>query len=92
MPYGDAACDADGMGCNRGLVQAAGAIRTRVAGLPSGGCRTSSAKAGCRARLDPLPEAEEQVRGPINGYADLDDMSVALVVALMKLAEGTLCA
>jgi hypothetical protein len=50
------------------------------------------AKAGCRARLDPLPEAEEQVRGPINGYADLDDMSVALAVAVMKLAEGTLCA
>ena len=26
------ACDADGMGCNRGLVQAAGAIRARVSG------------------------------------------------------------
>ncbi len=50
------------------------------------------AKARCRARLDPLPEAEEQVRGSINGYADLDDMSVALAVAVMKLAEGTLCA
>jgi hypothetical protein len=32
------------------------------------------------------------VRGSINGYADLDDMSVALAIAVMKLAEGTLCA
>ena len=63
-----------------------------MAGLPSRGCRTSSAKAECRASLDPLPEAEEQVRESINGYADLDDMSVALAIAVMKLAEGTLCA
>jgi len=80
------------MDCDRGLVQAAGAIRTRVAGTTVSRLPDILAKAGCRARLDPLPEAEEQVRGSINGYADLDDMSVALAVAVMKLAEGTLCA
>jgi hypothetical protein len=80
------------MDCNRGLVQAAGAIRTRVAGTTVSRLPDILTKAGCRARLDPLPEAEEQVRGSINGYADLDDMSVALAVAAMKLAEGTLCA
>ena len=78
------------MGCNSGLVQAAGVIRARVAGITVSRLPDILAKAGCLARLDPLPEAEEHVRGSINGYADLDDMSVALAVEAMKLAEGTL--
>ena len=87
-----ASCDEDGSGSNSGLVRAAGAIRARVAGFPSRGLPDILAKAGCLARLYPLPEAEEQVRESINGYAYLDDMSVALAVEVMKLAEGTLCA
>ncbi|MET3411634.1 hypothetical protein [Methylobacterium sp. 1030] len=79
-------------GFDPGLVRAAGVIRSRVAAFPSRGLPDILAKASCLARLYPLADAEEQVRESLNGYAFLDEMSVALAVEVMKLAEGTLCA
>lgn len=71
----------------------AGRLRARIVRFPSLGWADTMAKAACLARLYPLRDAEEDLACELkDNHAYLDAMALNIVVEVMQLGEGTLCA
>ncbi|MCJ2070593.1 hypothetical protein MKK75_17630, partial [Methylobacterium sp. J-030] len=76
----------------KGLIRAAGAMRSRVLGFPSRSLPDILAKAACMARLYPLADLEEELNSKAaSGHAYIDEVVLGVALDLMKLGEGTLC-